>query len=232
MKIAISQPTFLPWQGYIALINYVDEFVILDDVQFDKRSWQQRNQIKHNDKIITLTVPVLSKKKSKQKINEVTINYNDKFIKKHLASIYFAYKKSPFFEIYYNKIELIYNRHYEKLIDINLAFINFFLTEIKIKTKISLSSELKLNYNKHLLVDEICKVKKCKNYISTLGAKKYLDKLKSETINYDIKYFEFKSSKYKQLGQTFIENLSFLDLLFNVGDKCKKYLEDNFYLTN
>lgn len=232
MKIAISQPTFLPWQGYIALIGFVDEFVILDDVQFDKRSWQQRNLIKHNDNAIILTVPVLSKEKSKQKINEVRINYNDKFVKKHLASIYFAYKKSKFFNLYYEKIESIYNTNYVKLIDINLAFINFILSEIKIKTKISLSSELKLNYNKHLLIDEICKVKKCKNYISTLGAKKYLDKLKSETINYDIKYFKFKSTEYKQLGQNFIPNLSFLDLLFNVGDNCKKYLDNNFYLIN
>ena len=48
MKIAISQPTFFPWQGYFALIDYVDEFIFLDNVQFDKRSWQQRNYIKLN----------------------------------------------------------------------------------------------------------------------------------------------------------------------------------------
>ena len=56
MKIGISQPTFLPWQGYLALINYVDEFIILDDVQFDKRSWQQRNKIKQNNKELFLTI--------------------------------------------------------------------------------------------------------------------------------------------------------------------------------
>ena len=43
MKISISQPTFLPYEGYFELINYVDKFVFLDSVQFDKRSWQQRN---------------------------------------------------------------------------------------------------------------------------------------------------------------------------------------------
>ena len=71
MKLAISQPTFLPWQGYIALINHVDEFVILDDVQFEKRSWQQRNNIKQNDEKLLLTIPVKSKGKYNQKINEV-----------------------------------------------------------------------------------------------------------------------------------------------------------------
>ena len=46
MKIAISQPTYLPWQGYFGLIDFVDEFVFLENVQFVKRSWQQRNRIK------------------------------------------------------------------------------------------------------------------------------------------------------------------------------------------
>ena len=45
-KVAIMQPTFLPWIGYFSLIDKVDEFIFLDNVQFDKRSWQQRNKIK------------------------------------------------------------------------------------------------------------------------------------------------------------------------------------------
>ena len=44
MKIAISQPTFLLC-GFFSLISNVDQFVFLDQVQFDKRSWQQRNYI-------------------------------------------------------------------------------------------------------------------------------------------------------------------------------------------
>ena len=84
MKIGISQPTFLPWQGYLALINYVDEFIILDDVQFDKRSWQQRNKIKQNNKELFLTIPVKSKGRYEQKINEVAINNQTNFIEKHL----------------------------------------------------------------------------------------------------------------------------------------------------
>ena len=57
MIIAISQPTFLPWSGYIALIDYVHEFIFLDNVQFDKRSWQQRNNIKTSEGTQTITIP-------------------------------------------------------------------------------------------------------------------------------------------------------------------------------
>ena len=52
------QPTFLPWLGYFALLKCVDEFVFLDTVQFDTRSWQQRNRICHNEGSLMLTVPV------------------------------------------------------------------------------------------------------------------------------------------------------------------------------
>jgi WbqC-like protein family len=43
---AIMQPTYLPWVGYLDLIDRVDVFVFLDNVQFERRSWQQRNQIR------------------------------------------------------------------------------------------------------------------------------------------------------------------------------------------
>lgn len=46
MRVAIAQPTYLPWLGYFDLIDQVDAFVILDHVQFEKQSWQHRNRIK------------------------------------------------------------------------------------------------------------------------------------------------------------------------------------------
>ena len=70
---AIMQPTYLPWCGYFGLMNLVDIFVIYDDVQFDKRSWQQRNKIKTPAGSQWLTVPVASKGQQFQKINDVKI---------------------------------------------------------------------------------------------------------------------------------------------------------------
>ena len=61
MKIAIMQPTYFPWSGYFSLINYVDKFVFLDNVQFDRRSWQQRNRIANGEKVLWITVPVKKK---------------------------------------------------------------------------------------------------------------------------------------------------------------------------
>ena len=77
MILGISQPTFMPYAGYFGLLDYADCFVFLDNVQFDKRSWQQRNYIFMDKKAYLLTVPVLSKGKFHQKIDRVKI-LNDK----------------------------------------------------------------------------------------------------------------------------------------------------------
>ena len=229
MNIAISQPTFLPWQGYMALINYVDEFIVLDDVQFDKRSWQQRNKIKQNNAELLLTIPVNTKGKYDQKINEVLINHNSGFIDKHLKSIFLSYKKSKFFDLYFKKIEKIYQKKSQKLLEINIEFINFFLDEMEIHTKISLSSSLNIVEKKHLLIKKICEIKNCSKYITSQGSKTYMKNLKKDEINFEINYYNFKNLTYNQVGKDFISHLSSLDLLFNLGKNSKKYLEDNFY---
>lgn len=45
MKCGIMQPTYLPWSGYFNLISSVDIFVFLDDIQFNRRSWQTCNRV-------------------------------------------------------------------------------------------------------------------------------------------------------------------------------------------
>ena len=54
------QPTYLPWSGFFNLISDVDVFVILDDVQFEKQSWQSRNRILQNGKELMLSIPIAS----------------------------------------------------------------------------------------------------------------------------------------------------------------------------
>ena len=97
MNIAATQPTFLPYPGYFSLMDIVDELVIMDNIQFDSRSWQQRNYILFNNEKTLLTIPVLKKNKSHQKISEVCIDKSKNYINKHLSTIEQAYKKKILF---------------------------------------------------------------------------------------------------------------------------------------
>ena len=63
MIVSIMQPTYLPWIGYFDLIAKADIFVFLDDVQFSRRSWQQRNRVLLDGKEMMLTIPTKNKGK-------------------------------------------------------------------------------------------------------------------------------------------------------------------------
>tara|TARA_Y100000816_G_C26034156_1_gene541524 strand:+ start:68 stop:763 length:696 start_codon:yes stop_codon:yes gene_type:complete len=228
MKLAIMQPTFLPWPAYFALINYVDEFIFLDNVQFDKRSWQQRNFIISNNKKTLLTVPVISKNRFDQTINEVEIDQSSQYIKKHLKTIEMAYSKTEFYKKNIDDISKIYNNNFKYLVDLNFALIEFFLQKMKISTQINYASKLNIKEKKEKLIDAICKNRKCNEYISPEGSRTYLTELQNNNKEYKIKFYSFEYKKYKQNSDKFIEGASMLDIYFNLGDKSFAYVTENF----
>jgi hypothetical protein len=231
MIIGISQPTFLPWCGSISLIDYVDEIVFLDNVQFDKRSWQQRNNIKTNTGVLTLTVPVVSKNLFHQKISDVKINYSSNFQKKMVKSIIQNYSNTQYFNRYSKKIFSILDYKHEKLIDLNLELMSFVCKTINIDFNYSFSSELNLTSSKGDLIIDICKKKNANKYVSTYGSKSYLKISDFKKNNIKLNFFKYLGDEYKQLYGKFIENLSILDLLFNIGPNSKEILRKNFEIT-
>ena len=231
MIIAISQPTFLPYEGYFALVNNVDKFIFLDNVQFDKRSWQQRNYLLINDIPKLITMPVLTKGKFNQNINEVLIDYQHFDVEKFLNMIIFSYKREKYFEDFFFIIEKIFKEKHEYLCDLNTNLIKAICNYLDIKTKISMASELgnvdklkKTELLKYILIKMKCDV-----YYSTDGAKKYLgeDTFFPET-EIKIKYFSYTTEALNAKKDKI--NLSILDLIFKTGKKAKNNLKENFNL--
>jgi hypothetical protein len=72
-SVAIVQSSYIPWKGYFDLIRAVDEFILLDDVQFTKRDWRSRNRIKTKDGLCWLTIPVHTSGRYQQRIMDTTI---------------------------------------------------------------------------------------------------------------------------------------------------------------
>src|SRR5205823_3408897 len=143
MKIAISQPTYLPWLGYFDLIDQVDAFVLLDSVQFEKQSWQQRNRIKTPTGLQWLTVPVVFRGRLGQRIMEVIIR-DPEFPRKHLRAIELNYRRAPFFDRYFPELARILEQHPSgsHLADLNLEIIRWVCAALGIQTTLIRSSEL------------------------------------------------------------------------------------------
>ena len=169
MKIAISQPTYLPWQGYFALIDYVDEFIFLENIQFNKRSWQQRNKIIYNYEETFLTIPVKTKGKFTQNICDVEIDNFEKNKLKQIISIKNAYSKCKFFDEYFDIFKKIFNKNHTKLAELNKELIIHICEILDIKTIISNDKNFNLSSKKNDYLKDICLMKGCSDYISTLG---------------------------------------------------------------
>ena len=206
MFISIHQPEHLPWPGFFNKIKSVDQFVILDDVEFRKGYYHNRNKILTNmTKEEWVTIPLV-KSSDKDKINQKKIKIEDfKRLNSYKNKIYNAYKSADYFKLYEEKFFSIYEENYEYLIDLNLHLINFFLDKLQIETKIIKSSSLDIVGKKSDLNLEICKRLEATKYLSGKSGKNYLDldSFRKENIK-----VIFQSYEYPQ----FIENFKFPNL--------------------
>jgi hypothetical protein len=228
MKVAIMQPTYLPWSGYFGLLNSVDLFIFLDSVQFERRSWQQRNQIKITNGSQWLTVPVNSKGKREQKINEVEIDLNSRYYEKHQKSIILNYNKSLFFSNTSKAIFEVFEKNINNLSCLNIELIKVLNNLLGIKTKTLMSSDLISSGVKSELLASICSEVGAKEYISPPGSKSYLEQSDAfDEIETKVNYFKFNHPRYSQNFDGFLENMSVIDLLMNCGEESIKLIENS-----
>jgi len=219
------QPTYLPWIGYFSLIKHVDTFVFLDSVQFTRRSWQQRNQIKTITGSKWLTVPIFSKGKRKQLIKDTIINDESDFCKEHIKTIKFNYCKANYFESESKFLFNILRSHSNYIADLNIEIINYLCERLKIKTNFIRSRDLDCKGSKADLLASICSILDATEYISPPGSKDYLEVSDAfKDIDTNVNYFEYKHPIYEQLWGDFLPYMSIVDLLFNCGDNSINYI--------
>ena len=197
-----------------------DVFVFLDSVQFDKRSWQQRNRIKcpHGEQM--LTVPVLSKGQFYQKINEALIDPSSDFVEGHIKTAQLNYAKSKYFQEYFDGFAGILRKKHTLLADLNIDLITWFKDILGIQAQLLRSSGLKVEGKKTELLVEICKAVQADHYLSPAGSKVYISENNLfEKHGIELSYQNYRPVAYRQQHGEFIPYLSILDLLFNEGEQ-------------
>ena len=234
-KIAIVQSNYIPWRGYFKLIDYVDEFVFYDEVQYTRRDWRNRNKIIINNKPDWLTIPLKNKGNYKESISRMVINDN-KWIQNHLQIISDNYFKAKYFDEVFSKLSKIFlNSNSEFLSIINKNIITHICELLKIKTKFYNSYEFFENESKSFCANErlieICEKINCQIYVSGPSAKNYLVEEKFYKKNIKVEWFDYKNTKVynqnnqnNQNNQKFFENLSIVDCMLHCGFDKKKFL--------
>ena len=222
--LTAHQPELLPWLGYISKAAMSDVYFILDTVQYVKDVFQNRNKIrvKQGEGWCWLNIPVIGAKTHMMSWSEVKIDNSQKWIKKHLNTIYHSYSKTPHFQPLYEKIEKIYSEKEEFLLDFIVKIIILLLKEYQVNVPIHRVSKLKeqgydITGTKSDLIVKMCRAVKAKNFIfGTLG-RTYMNKKTFDDNNINYYFQNFEHPKYKQLHGEFVSNMSSIDLLFNHG---------------
>lgn len=225
MKIAIMQPTFLPWIGYFKLISEVDTFIFFDDAQYSKSSWHNRNRILVKNHINWLTLPI-KKKSLNTSINNTTIDFTKDWKSMIISKIENAYQNHNFFNDLNFLKYFIMNFSGNSLGILNIELIKLISKKIDISSTFKLASSLNIDAKRTDKIIEICILNQASEYISPIGAKEYIEEDnnfgKSEI---NLSFFDYKPKIYDQINQKeFISHLSIIDLIANIGLKqLKKY---------
>jgi hypothetical protein len=224
-KVAIIQSNYIPWKGYFDVIKKVDAFVLLDDVQYTRRDWRNRNLIKTINGPQWLTIPVDVKGQFEIKINEVTVS-DTSWTKDHWNKIKQSYSKAACYKEFSPIIEDAYLQLSEKsLSKINHHFITLINSILEIDTPILWSHDFAVSDEKSRRLLDICKQLKADCYISGPAAKDYLNESIFREEGIEVEWMSYDGyPPYRQLFGDFVHGLSVLDLIFNEGREARKYL--------
>ena len=173
MIAAIHQPNYLPALSFFKKMAACDVFVLLDDAQFTRNSFINRNRINTPNGPLWLTVPV--KQRFGQQIRDVEINNSQPWARKHWGSIEQNYQKAPHFRDHALALGALYLLNWDKLIDLNLELINYLTRCFGIAPRMVLASSLKMTTEGTERLIDICNKVGADTYLSGSGGRNYQD---------------------------------------------------------
>ena len=219
MKVAISQPSYLPWSGFFDLVDQVDQFVLLDDAQFVKQSWHQRNRIKSSSGLQWLTVPVIFRGRLGQPLCEVMIR-EPQFWEKHVRAVEVNYGRARYFDRYYPTLKNVLQERSlpGRLLDLNLELIAWLAKELNVTTPMVRASALNTEGKRSARLVSICTLLGATDYVSPRSASYLLEDVNLFSAGGLKVWFQnYTHPTYEQRFPPFLPFASALDLLFNHG---------------
>jgi hypothetical protein len=233
MILSAHQPSYLPWLGYLDKMAKGDVFVVMDDLQYEKDNFQNRNRVKLNNGAGWLTVPVERGSQSDRICDKRIIqggNAKEHWQRKSWLTLRTHYGKAPYFAHYAEELEDLYTRPWQRLLDVDMHVLELARRWLGITTPVLTSSSLELVGQKTDRIIDMCKKVGARAYLSGKGGSTtYLDVDAMQRAGITVVWQSFTHPVYPQrypaLG--FTSHLAFLDLLLNCGpDQSRDLLFD------
>jgi hypothetical protein len=230
MLVAIHQPHYLPWLGYLSRMACADLFVVLDHVQFERRNYQNRTQVRIAGEARWLSVPVEQRSRDEAiaaKRVDNSLEGPRHWSRVHCLTLRHAYREAPHLASYLPALQKIYEARYERLVDLNFALLEFLREALAIRTPLLMSSTLAPRGAKSEMVLDLCRRVGARSLLVGLGgSREYLDREAFARAGIGLVFQQFAHPEYRQCGTApFTPGLSALDLLLNCGPESRRILD-------
>jgi hypothetical protein len=214
--VSIHQPAYLPWLGYFDKIARADLFIWLDNVQFQKNSFQNRNKVLTKDGPVWLTVPVrTSGSLYETPLKDVEIDNSKNWRVKHLSSIRMNYAKAPCFNERFPALARFYEQEWRTLDLLCFEMLAYFNSLLGVTTPIRRASEMEAGGAKSDLVLDLCRKAGATTYLSGALGRDYLDLASFEKAGIAVEFQDYRHPTYAQAYPGFTPNLGVVDLIMN-----------------
>jgi hypothetical protein len=230
MILTGHQPNYLPYPGFFEKIARADRFLVVDHVQFVKRGpfgWMHRNRIRtpSPEGWDWLSLPVLSKGRFHQRIDEARLDNAVPWGRKHWRALEFHYRRAPHFRDYAEEFRAIYEKPWESFAELSCAFLALLLRLLGLPERLERTSALGVTGESTELVLSMCRAVGADTYLSGRHGRDYLDVAAFERAGVRLLFQDFKCPEYAQCWPgPFVPDLSTVDLLFNCGPRARGML--------
>jgi len=210
------QPVFLPWLGYFEQIGVTDSFMFLDDVQYTKQDWRNRNRIRTKTGWMWLTVPV-RKAGHDQCISETQID-GEHWKRKNLKSLQQNYAGAPYYAEIMALVEPQILAPQASLIGLTEGLIKSIASYLSIGSGFLRASAVpKATQDRNERLIELCQHAGADCFFTGPAADNYLDHDLFAQHGISIIFQDYKHPVYPQSFDGFESHMSVLDLLMNHG---------------
>jgi len=227
MIVAIHQPHYMPWLGYLHRMAQADLFILLDHVQFERRNYQNRAHIRLDGAAHWLTVPVVQRSQ-KERIDEKMIDNSQPrpWGALHVSTLRHAYRQAEHFKAYADPIRGILEARWERMAELDRAMLELLRAAFDIRTPLASSSQLGATGAKSDLILNLCLAVGADTLLAGFGGSRVYPEAEAfARAGVRIRSHEFTHPVYRQCGeQPFIPGLASIDLLFNCGAQSRAIL--------
>ena len=227
-RVALMQPTFLPWQGYFGLVAAAEVFVLLDDFQFQRHSFQQRNRIRLADGTESwITLPVAHPADGAfPTLAESAPVVDAKWRRRLKATLDQSYGKAPHHGTLRGFVDEWIDTPWTTVADLNVAFIRMVADRLGFEPVWRRSSEVGATGTRSERVLDLLHRTGARTYLCARGSYDYMvEDAVFPVDDVDVVFQDFAPQPYAQRrADDFVSHLCVLDALFEVGPDATRRL--------